>query len=53
MICVVPRPTFHEVAVHQRGLPGFSPPVGIKVFAVLLYAAKIHHLRQVVQEVGS
>ncbi len=53
MICVVPRPAFHEVAMHQRELPEFSPPIGIKVFAVLLHAAKINHLRQVVQEVGS
>jgi len=38
---------------HQHRVPRFSPPINIKVFAVLRDKAKIHHLRQVFQEVGS
>jgi hypothetical protein len=38
---------------HQQRVPGVSPPIGIEALAVRLDKAKIHHLGQVLQKVGS
>jgi hypothetical protein len=38
---------------HHHLVPGVSPPIGIEVFAGLPAKAKIRHMRQVFQEVGS